>query len=221
MILQAYSAQPVSQSSAFHGKKSNRMVAIGPIGLPLSRLFAEKVIEECKIQKISKVDILAFDFEMGLFPNIWDEAKKEGIDLALKHIPKEIFDKRAVEKNEVVFHDVSYIDFKIHFEKRRLSVELSDFSTYYSQGESEDQIKKILKNGREKIIVQAGKIIKIAKDKEGNIARKVLTQKWTDWIDYWSVDFDFENKKEIIRVKDEKSNKIKEKWTGDYIFENE
>ena len=221
MILQAYSANPLNQSTVFHGKKADRMVAIGPIDLPLSRLFAEKIIKTCKIQKISKADILAFEFEMGLFPNIRDEAKKEGIDLALKYIPKEVFDKRAVEKNEVIFHDVSYIDFKIHIKKGVLSVELTDFSTYYSQGESEDQIKQILKKGKEKITVQAGKIIKIAKSKEGEITREVLTKKWTDWIDYWSVDFDFESKKEIIKVKDEKSNKVKEQWTGDYVFENE
>ena len=221
MILQAYSANPLSQSTVFHGKKADRMVAIGPIDLPLSRLFAEKIIKTCKIQKISKADILAFEFEMGLFPNIRDEAKKEGIDLALKYIPKEVFDKRAVEKNEVIFHDVSYIDFKIHIKKGVLSVELTDFSTYYSQGESEDQIKQILKKGKEKITVQAGKIIKIAKNKEGEITREALTKKWTDWIDYWSVDFDFESKKEIIKVKDEKSNKVKEQWTGDYVFENE
>ena len=221
MILQAYSATALSQSAVFHGKKSDRMVAIGPIDLPLSRLFAEKVIKICKEQKISKADILAFEFEMGLFPNIRDEAKKEGIDLALKHIPKEVFDKRAVQKNEVIFHDVSYIDFKIHLKKGRLSVQLTDFSTYYSQGESEDQIKQILKTGKEKITVQAGKIIKFKKDKEGTVTTEVLTKKWTDWIDYWSVDFDFESKKEIIKVKDEKSNKIKEQWTGDYVFENE
>ena len=38
--------------------------------------------------------------------------------------------------------------------------------------------------------------------------------KWDDWVDYWSVDFDFENKKEIIKEGD------KDKWTGDFIFEN-
>ena len=35
------------------------------------------------------------------------------------------------------------------------------------------------------------------------------------------MDFDFESKKEIIKVKDEKTDKIKERWTGDYVFENE
>ncbi len=33
--------------------------------------------------------------------------------------------------------------------------------------------------------------------------REVLTEKWTDWIDYWAVDFDFESKREIVRVKNE------------------
>ena len=40
--------------------------------------------------------------------------------------------------------------------------------------------------------------------------------KWKNWVDYWSVDFDFQSKQEIL--KDENN---KEKWTGDYIFENE
>ena len=48
-----------------------------------------------------------------------------------------------------------------------------------------------------------------------------LTKCWTDWIDYWSVDFDFESKREIIRVKNEETNEYEEVWTGDYVFENE
>jgi hypothetical protein len=28
----------------------------------------------------------------------------------------------------------------------------------------------------------------------------VLTKKWTDWVDYWAVDFDYESRKEIIKV---------------------
>ena len=54
-----------------------------------------------------------------------------------------------------------------------------------------------LKNGNNKIVVENGQVIKVTKDKTGIIKRESLTKKWTDWIDYWSVDFDFENKKEI------------------------
>jgi len=53
------------------------------------------------------------------------------------------------------------------------------------------------------------------------VSREVLTRKWTDWIDYWSVDFDFESKREILRIKNEESKENDEVWTGDYVFENE
>ena len=44
---------------------------------------------------------------------------------------------------------------------------------------------------------------------------------WTDWIDYWSVEFDFESKRKIIRVQQPETGEVTEQWTGDYIFENE
>lgn len=60
-----------------------------------------------------------------------------------------------------------------------------------------------------------------SKDKDGIVTREALTKNWTDWVDYWSVDFDFESKREIIRVKNEDTGEWEERWTGDYIFENE
>ncbi len=44
---------------------------------------------------------------------------------------------------------------------------------------------------------------------------------WTDWIDYWLVDFTFKSKHEIIRVQQPETGEVTEQWTGDYIFENE
>ncbi len=64
-------------------------------------------------------------------------------------------------------------------------------------------------------------MVKISKDKKGIINREVLTKHWTDWIDCWSVDFDFESKREIVRVWNEENGKMEEVWTGDYVFENE
>jgi site-specific DNA-methyltransferase (adenine-specific)/adenine-specific DNA-methyltransferase len=70
-------------------------------------------------------------------------------------------------------------------------------------------------------VVEQGQIIKVSKDKDGIVTREVLTRKWTDWIDYWSVDFDFENKREIVRQQNGATGEIEEMWTGDFIFENE
>ena len=219
LILSAYKAETVDGFKTFHGKKSSRLVTIGPINLPVSRLFVEEVIEECIEKQITKVDVLAFEFEMGLFPHIQEEAKGKGVDLALKYIPRDVFDKRAIEKNQVVFHDVSYIEVKPHIKKNSVAVELIDFSVFYNQ-DSIDAAAESLKSGNNKIVVENGSIIKVSKDKDGVVTRDVLTKKWTDWIDYWSVDYDYESKKEIVRVKGE-DGITEEKWTGDYIFENE
>jgi len=158
---------------------------------------------------------------MGLSPAAQDEAKNKGVDVALKYIPREVFDKRAIEKDQVVFHDVSYIEVKPHIKGKTLSIELTDFSVFYSQ-DSIDNISAELKPGGTKVEVLGGQIWKITKDKETDIVEKEqLTKHWTDWIDYWSVDFNYESRKEMVRVKKEDSDDYEEQWTGDYVFENE
>ncbi len=220
LIISAYKAESFDGFKTFHGKKNSRLVAIGPINLPVSRLFVDAVISEAVEKQITKVDVLAFEFEMGLFPNIQEEAKDKGIDLALKYIPRDVFDKRAIEKNQVVFHDVSYIEVKPIVKKGMVSVELTDFSVFYNQ-DSIKEVEESLKAGGKKLVVENGQIIKVTKNKDGIVNKETLTKKWTDWIDYWAVDFNFESRKEVIRVKDEKTDKIEEAWTGDYVFENE
>lgn len=220
LILKAFKAETTIGFNTFHGKKAGRMVAIGPVNLPVTRLFVEEVINECRQKKITRADILAFEFEMGIVPNIIDEAKGKGIDLSLKHIPREVFDKRAVDKGQVVFHDVSYIEVKPHFKGKMVSVELTDFSVFYNQ-DIRKEVEESLKNGGNKIIIEQGKIIKISKNKSGIVEYTELTKSWVDWIDYWSVDFDYENKKEFVREKDPVTGEVEEKWTGGFIFENE
>ena len=245
LILNAYRAEKVENFAAFHGKKAGRLVAVGPVNLPVTRLFVEEIILECRKNHITKVDILGFEFEMGLFPNVLDEARSKGIDIAPKYIPAEVFDKRAVERNQVVFHDVSFIEVKPHIIAARkgrpatVAVELTDFSVFYSQdsiAQAEEALGK--KQLGSKVVVEAGQIVKLIKDKQGVFRRERLTNHWTDWIDYWSVDFDFESKRELIRVKKELSPEEQsafegmgdaqqklmgweEQWTGDFIFENE
>ena len=220
LILRAYRAEKTEGFTTFHGKKAGRLVAVGPVNLPVTRLFVEEIILECRKKHITRVDILGFEFEMGLFPNILDEARAKGIDIAPKYIPAQVFDKRAVEKNQVVFHDVAAIEVKPHVKKNSVAVELTDFSVFYSQ-DSIANAEAALKDKGSKIVAERGQIVKVSKDKDGIVRREVLTNKWTDWIDYWSVDFDFESKREIIRVKNEDTGVWEERWTGDYIFENE
>ena len=156
---------------------------------------------------------------MGLFPGIQEEARQKGIDMALKYIPRDVFDKRAIEKNQVVFHDVSYIEVKPHYKGNFIAIELTDFSSFYNQDTVENAIAG-LKGGGRKVIIENGQIIKVSKDKNGVVSKELLTRSWKDWIDYWAVDFDFESKKEIVRVKTE-GGATMEIWTGENVFENE
>lgn len=219
LILHAYKAEYIDGFRTFHGRKSGRLVSVGPINLPVTRLYINEILKECIEKQITRVDILAFEFEMGLFPNIQEEAKAKGVNLSLKYIPRDVFDKRAIEKNQVAFHDVSYIEVKPVIKKNELAIQLIDFSVFYTQ-ETVDSIATTLKNGGSKVTVDSGKIIKVTKDKDGIVTRDVLTKKWTDWIDYWAIDYDFESKKEIIHVQQEDGSS-RDEWTGDYIFENE
>ena len=220
LIMRAYRAEQTDGFGTFHGKRAGRLVAIGPVNLPVTRLFVEEIILECRKQHITKVDILGFEFEMGLFPNVLDEARAKGIDISPKYIPVDVFDKRAVEKNQVVFHDVAFIEVKPHVVGNGVSVELTDFSVFYSQ-DSIANAEATVKNKGSRIVVERGQIVKVTKDNDSIVTRETLTEHWTDWIDYWSVDFDFESKREIIRVQNAETGEWDEQWTGDFIFENE
>ncbi len=222
LILFAYKAQTVDSYNTFVGKKRDRLVAVGPINMPVSFAFIDEAIKEAKANGITKFDVLGFDYEMGLD---FSELSRQGIDVQFKIIPREVFDRRAVEKGYVKFYDVAYIEVKPIIKGRgnnkTVTVELCDFSVLYNQ-DSVEETEGALKEGASKIVIENGQVIKISKDKKTSVVTKeILTRKWTDWVDYWAVDFDFQSRKEIIRSIDPGTDKEKEGWTGGYIFENE
>ncbi len=247
LILRAYSATGFggnegaqSQDGFFHGARNGRLVVIGPINLPVGRLFVEEVITECRKRGASRVDVLAFEFEMGLFPAVLEEARSKGIDLIPKYIPAEVFDKRAVDKGQIVFHDISFVEATPRYDKRQklsVRIELADFSVYYTQGAAEAAI-AAMKGGKSEVMCEQGQLYKVSKNKDGIIKKEKLTKHWTDWVDYWAVDFDYLQRKEIIKVPvgsgigavatlpDVEASQValmqfEERWTGGYIFENE
>ncbi len=238
LILRAYKAEPLHEQVFFHGKTAGRLVVVGPINLPVGRLFVEEVITESRKRGVTRVDLLAFEFEMGLFPAVLDDAKQKGLDLQPKYIPAEVFDKRAVDKGQVVFFDIAFVEATPRYDKKNklaVTIELTDFSVFYSQGQADDLIRS-LKEGKNGVVLDQGQLVKVKKDKSGVVTREVLTRKWTDWVDYWAVDFDYESRKEIVRKPKDfgpepaveiaepgapRHVEYEEVWTGGYLFENE
>ena len=216
LILQAYKAERVFQSPPFHGRKGPALILVGAVDAPVTSDAARKL-------GATQVQILGFEFEMGLTPRITDEARTQGVHLALRYIPKEVFDKRAVEKSQVSFHDVAYVEVKPEVKGLEATLRLTRFGVAYVQDDI-DRLSAEMSNGATKVTVSNGQVVKVVKDKSGVITSEVLTKEWTDWIEEWAVDFDYASRREIVTVTtpDADGRMIdRPQWTGGYIFENE
>ena len=218
LIVEAYKAKRIEGHSSLHAQKTGRFVHIGPLDVPVTQTRLLEIFEECKTKLYTQVDVLGFEFEMGLTPQFIQELKEKGVSVALKYIPKDVFDKRAVAKGQAKFFDVAYLNSRETIKGKTVSFELTDFVTHYTQDDIED-LQQSMRAGS-KVVIDNGQIWKIEKNNDGIINRTLLTENWFDWIDYWAIDFDYLSRKEIIKVKTENGD-IADQWTGNYLFENE
>jgi adenine-specific DNA-methyltransferase len=226
LILQSYQAQALIQSPPFHGTKDGAFIFIGPVDAPVTEAQVSEAVDAARRMNVSRIDILGFEFEMGLSPRAVDEAKAKGVAVALRYIPKDVFDRRAVEKGQVSFYDLAYVEAKaevVSKKDRGVTVSLTNFGVNYRQEDVEALIAGLGKN-KSKVTVDGGQVVKISTDKEGAVTREVLTKEWTDWIDYWAVDFDYHSRPETlwetITLPDGAVKHVPQ-YTGGYIFENE
>jgi DNA modification methylase len=219
LVLQAYKAEKLN-NSVFTGKKGSTYIAIGPQDLPCSRDFVDDMVQECINQGAVNLDVLSFEFGMGVVPEAQEDALSKGVKLSLKYIPREVFDKRAVESNAVRFSEVGYLDVDIKTLKknREATVTLKDFSIFYSQDTLQKTGEALGKN-KSTVILDNGKILKISKDKAGIIKQEEIATNWMDWIDYWSIDFNYEDRPELIITEGE-DGKLQQVETGRFVFDN-
>ena len=219
LICRAYSAERAEQMPPFHATKSGAGVVIGPVDAPVPRSLVDEAIDAASQAGMGRVDVLGFEFEMGLTPAIKDEAKARGVELALRYIPTDVFDKRAIAKGDVRFYDVAYVEAATHVDGQSASVELTDFGVFYRQQDLDDVASSLKRKNQSKVVIDKGQIVKITNTGANGFRREVLTHHWSDWIDYWAVDFDYHSQKELITLTEDGEDRTA--WTGRYIFENE
>jgi len=218
LVLSAYGAQKSDQLVPFAGSKGGTAVLIGGIDSAVTQDQVQQAIDTALSVGISRVDVLGFEFEMGISPAMSDAAKEQGLTLTIRYIPNEVFDKRAIAKDQVKFYEAGYVEASCEVKNKTLQVKLTDFGVFYRQNDADD-IAAELRNGNAKVVVDQGQVVRVAKDKKGVITKENLTSNWQDWIDYWAVDFDFASQPETITVIED-GKEIK-KRTGKFIFENE
>ncbi len=167
-ILNLYHAQQISGFAHLHGEKAGRMVHVGATDAPVTLDELAVTLAECAANGIHAVDVLGWEWEMGLNPAGKDKLVREhGVDAHLRNIPREVMDERAVEAGDIHFFELSVADVHVHQNDAGLVLELVDF------------------------------LPAIDEYMQSKVKGKV--SKWSDWIDYWSVDFDYDGETFVNR----------------------
>lgn len=187
-IVKLYNSQPLENFNYIHGKKGSKAVHVGLVDSPVSKQEIIDALQECKKAGFNSLDILGWEWEMGLNDSIIKESKDMfGINLGLWIIPREVMDKRAVESGEIDFYELAHLQADVIKNGNRIKIKINDF-----------------------IIPNAELIPEEVKTK---------IKKWTDYIDYWAVDWDykevFHNEWQNYRTK-QNSNLTKETIEHNY-----
>ncbi len=128
-ILKLYKAEPLAGMLHLHGRKGKRLVHIGAVDAPVTFAEIQDAIAETKKAGQDSLDILGWEWEMGLHDVIEKAAKASGVHLRLFSIPRDVMDDRAVEKGEITFYELAYLEVDIAQDKTgRFVLSLKDFA---------------------------------------------------------------------------------------------
>jgi hypothetical protein len=161
-ILKLYGAQPVPGLMHLHGKKGKALVHIGAVDAPVTIGEIDAEVDECAQLKQGELHVLGWEWEMGLYDLMVEAAKKKGVKLLLLQIPREVMEQQAVDKGDVRFFELAYLEAEAKQSKKLTAqVTLKDFMIPNTDLIPEEVRSKV--------------------------------KKWSDYIDYWAVDWDFQN----------------------------
>jgi DNA modification methylase len=171
-ILELYHAEPVDGFTNLHGKKGNSFVRVGSVDAPVTLSEILEALEECKKNNIKKLDVLGWEWEMGLHDLVKEEAEKYGVKLVTLQIPREVMDisQEEAKKHDIQFFELAYLEVEPKVDGRRVTITLKDF-----------------------IIPNPELLPEEVKDK---------VKSWSDFIDYWAVDWMFNQHEEVTEEDD-------------------
>jgi adenine-specific DNA-methyltransferase len=105
-VVELYGAVPVEGFTHLHGTLGPRAVHVGAVDAPVSAAEIKDALEEARAAGHPGLDVLGWEWELGLHDMIADEARARGVDLRLRRIPREVMDPRVVASGEYVFHEL-------------------------------------------------------------------------------------------------------------------
>lgn len=168
-VLRLYAAQPVAGLQHLHGKKGRALVHVGAVDAPVTIDEISAAIDECVRVKQAELHVLGWEWEMGLAgPN--NGYRKGGLmqDVAKQKGVKLMLLQIPREVMEQQAVDQGDIEF---FELAYLELEIKQPKTLTAQVALND------------FVIPNTELI------PEDVRKKI--RKWSDYIDYWAVDWDF------------------------------
>jgi len=144
-ILQLYRAEPLEGYKFIRGKKGKNLVHIGSVDSIVTEKEIRDVLTEAQSIGAKFLDVLGWDFEMGLDELVDRIGEEYGIKVRLVQIPKEALEVKSPAKEEVKFFDLNYLDVNYKVEDKKVIVKLKDFSIANPEYLPDDVRKKIKK----------------------------------------------------------------------------
>jgi hypothetical protein len=127
-ILAFYSAEPVEGFIHLHGRKADRMVHVGATDAPVTIDETEDVMDEMADNGIEACDLLGWEWEMGLHDTISERARRRGLDLRPRQIPREVMERQVSEADAVRFFELAFVDLDVRRQGQEACVVLKDFA---------------------------------------------------------------------------------------------
>lgn len=191
-ILRLYGAEPISGMMHLHGKKGKAMIHIGVVDSPVTIDEINLALDECAKIKQADLHVLGWEWEMGLAGPSNDNhteglmhevAKQKGIKLFLLQIPREVMEQQAVDKGDVQFFELAYLEAEIR--GGTSEPQLSDKHRITNNSGQPLSVPNPVSVHLKDFVVANTELI------PAEVREKV--KKWSDYIDYWAVDWDFQN----------------------------
>jgi adenine-specific DNA-methyltransferase len=124
-ILALYDALPIEGHLHLHGKKGDRLVHVGAVDAPVTIDEIEQVMDELADNDLTAADVLGWEWEMGLHDVVGEEARRRGLDVRCRQIPREVM--KADVGDEVRFFELAYLELQVDRKNKSARVQLRDF----------------------------------------------------------------------------------------------
>ena len=159
-VLRRYGAEPISGSAYLHGRKGAATVHVGSVDAPVTIGEVASALEECAELGQKELHVLGWEWEMGLAgPNaggsgqggpMQEEARRLGVKLLLLQIPREVMEQQAVDRGDVRFFELAYLEVGLENPDgpRSLKVTLGDFVVPNTELIPEEVREKVEKSRR-------------------------------------------------------------------------